>query len=128
MKRAENIVATIAFCRGVKMVCMWKRVKQYSFIPHQTLSQFLWTLSSLGFILSQIACNSYDHSQIYFYSFELLILNIILFFNHFPYRDAFWCLCSRWLFEHIVTKEEIAQNKPLSIFKFSFVEIFYSFA
>ena len=25
--------------------------------------------------------------------------------------DAFWRLCSRWLFENIVTKEEIAQYK-----------------
>ena len=31
--------------------------------------------------------------------------------NPLPHIDAFWCLCSRWLFEKIVTKEEIAQNK-----------------
>ena len=29
--------------------------------------------------------------------------------NPFPHRHAFWRLCSRWLFENIVTKEEIAQ-------------------
>ena len=32
-------------------------------------------------------------------------------FNPFPDIDAFWRLCSRQLFENIVTKEEIAQNK-----------------
>ena len=31
-------------------------------------------------------------------------------FNPFPHIDAFWRLCSRRLFENIVTKEEIAQN------------------
>ena len=31
--------------------------------------------------------------------------------NPFPHIDAFWRLCSRQLFEIIVTKEEIAQNK-----------------
>ena len=31
--------------------------------------------------------------------------------NPFPHIDAFWHLCSRRLFENIVTKEEIAQNK-----------------
>ena len=31
-------------------------------------------------------------------------------YNPFPHIDAFWCLCSRQLFENIVTKEEIAQN------------------
>ena len=31
--------------------------------------------------------------------------------NHFPHIDAFWRLCSRQLFEKIVTKEEIAQNE-----------------
>ena len=30
--------------------------------------------------------------------------------NPFPHIDAFGRLCSRWLFENIVTKEEIAQN------------------
>ena len=30
--------------------------------------------------------------------------------NPFPHIDAFWSLCSRWLFENIVTIEEIAQN------------------
>ena len=29
----------------------------------------------------------------------------------FPHIEAFWRLCSRRLFENIVTKEEIAQNK-----------------
>ena len=32
-------------------------------------------------------------------------------FNPFLHIDAFWCLCSRRLFENIVTKEEIAQNE-----------------
>ena len=32
-------------------------------------------------------------------------------FNPFPHIDAFWRLCSRQLFENIVTKEEIAQNE-----------------
>ena len=31
--------------------------------------------------------------------------------NPFPHIDAFRRLCSRWLFENIVTKEEIAQNE-----------------
>ena len=30
--------------------------------------------------------------------------------NPFPHIDAFWRLCSRRLFENIVTKEKIAQN------------------
>ena len=33
-----------------------------------------------------------------------------IYFNPFPHIDAFWRLCSRRLFENIVTKEEIAQN------------------
>ena len=33
-------------------------------------------------------------------------------FNPFPHIDAFRRLCSRQLFENIVTKEEIAQNVP----------------
>ena len=32
-------------------------------------------------------------------------------FNPFPHIDAFWCFCSRGLFENIVIKENIAQNK-----------------
>ena len=31
--------------------------------------------------------------------------------NPFPHKDAFWLLCSRWLFENIVTKKEIAQTE-----------------
>ena len=31
--------------------------------------------------------------------------------NPFPHIDTFWRLCSRRLFENIVTKEEIAQNE-----------------
>ena len=31
--------------------------------------------------------------------------------NPFPHIDAFWRLCSRRLFENIVTKKEIARNK-----------------
>ena len=36
---------------------------------------------------------------------------ILTIFNLFPHIDAFWLLCSRWIFENIVTKEEIDQNK-----------------
>ena len=32
-------------------------------------------------------------------------------FNPFPHIDAFWRLCSKLLFENIVTQEEIAQNE-----------------
>ena len=32
-------------------------------------------------------------------------------FNPLPHIDAFWRLCSRRLFENIVTKEEIAPNE-----------------
>ena len=46
---------------------------------------------------------------------QQLLLTISLLLNHcvnpFPHIDAFWRLCSRQLFENIVTKEEIAQNK-----------------
>ena len=31
--------------------------------------------------------------------------------NPFPHKDAFWRLCSRQLFENVVKKEDIAQNK-----------------
>ena len=34
----------------------------------------------------------------------------LIIFNPFPHIDTFWRLCSRRLFENIVTKEEIAQN------------------
>ena len=40
--------------------------------------------------------------------------------NPFPHIDAFWCLCSRRLFENIVTKEEIAQCFPLSVIGYPF--------
>ena len=36
------------------------------------------------------------------------------YFNPFPHIDAFWRLCSRQIFENIVTKEEIAQNVHFS--------------
>ena len=36
-------------------------------------------------------------------------------FNPFPHIDAFWRLCSRQLFENIVTKVEIAQNKQFPL-------------
>ena len=42
--------------------------------------------------------------------------------NPFPHIDAFWRLCSRRLFENIVTNEEIAQNEqflPITVFYFS---------
>ena len=42
--------------------------------------------------------------------FSFTKLNVNLSFNPFPHIDAFWRLCSRQLFENIVTKEEIAQN------------------
>ena len=35
----------------------------------------------------------------------------LFFVYHFPHIDAFWGLCSRRLFENMVTKEEIAQNE-----------------
>ena len=44
----------------------------------------------------------------YNFSFCPNVFNLIL--NPFPHIDAFWRLCSRQLFENIVTKEEIAQN------------------
>ena len=40
-----------------------------------------------------------------------LLLSCYIIVNPFPHKDAFWCLCSRRLFENIVTKEEIAQNE-----------------
>ena len=54
-------------------------------------------------------------------------------FNPFPHIDAFWCRCSRRLFENIMTKEEIAQNlqflrlpQCFSLFVIhSIMEIFY---
>ena len=36
--------------------------------------------------------------------------------NPFPHIDAFWRICSRRLFENIVSKEEIAQNKQFLLF------------
>ena len=48
---------------------------------------------------------SLTHLVLKRYSFRLLNC-----FNPFPHMDAFWRLCSRWLFENIATKEEIAQN------------------
>ena len=57
------------------------------------------------------------------------------FLDSFPHIDAFWSLCSRQLFENIVTKEEIAQNQqflllprwfPLLVIGIhSIIEIFY---
>ena len=41
-------------------------------------------------------------------------------FNPFPHIDAFWHLCSRQLFENIVTKEEIAQCFPLLVIGYPF--------
>ena len=41
---------------------------------------------------------------------DSIITNLEITFNPFPHIDAFWRLCSRRLFENIVTKEEIAQN------------------
>ena len=40
--------------------------------------------------------------------------------NPFPLVDAFWRLCSRRLFENIVTKEEIAQNEQFLLLPQSF--------
>ena len=36
---------------------------------------------------------------------------VFVVFHPFPHIDAFWHLCSRRLFENIVTKEEIARNE-----------------
>ena len=41
---------------------------------------------------------------------NVFILNYADLVNPFPHTDAFWRLCSRRIFENIVTKEEIAQN------------------
>ena len=37
--------------------------------------------------------------------------NMETLFNPFPHINAFWRFCSRQIFENIVTKEKIAQNK-----------------
>ena len=42
--------------------------------------------------------------------------NIVLLINPFPHIDAFGRLCSRRLFENIVTKEEIAQKVQFLLF------------
>ena len=42
------------------------------------------------------------------------------FFNPFLHIDAFWCLCSRRLFEKIVTKEEIGQKKQFLLLPLCF--------
>ena len=49
--------------------------------------------------------------------------------NPFPHIDAFWRLCSRQLFENIVTKEEIAQNVQFLLLpqRFPLFVIGYSF-
>ena len=49
----------------------------------------------------------FDDSN-WFMEFKESILNCI---NPFLHIDAFWRLCSRQLFENIVTKEDIVQNK-----------------
>ena len=36
---------------------------------------------------------------------------LFVWFNPFPHTNASWRLCSRRIFENIVTKEEIAQNE-----------------
>ena len=41
-------------------------------------------------------------------------------FNPFPHIDAFWRLCSRRLFENIVTKEEFAQNEQFLLLPWCF--------
>ena len=50
-------------------------------------------------------------------------------FNPFPHIDAFWRLCTRRLFENIVTKEEIAQNEQFLLLPlcFTLVVIGYPF-
>ena len=40
--------------------------------------------------------------------------------NPFPHIDAFWRLCSRRLFENMLTKEEIAQNKQFHLWSSCF--------
>ena len=49
----------------------------------------------------------------------ILLQIILITFNLFPHIDAFWHLCSRQLFENIVTKEEIAQNEQFLLIMFS---------
>ena len=47
--------------------------------------------------------------------------------NPFPHIDTFWRLCSRQLFENIVTKEEIAQNEQFLPQCFPLLVIGYPF-
>ena len=49
--------------------------------------------------------------------------------NPFPHIEAFWPLCSRQVFENIVTKEEIAQNEQFLLLPqcFPLLVIGYSF-
>ena len=50
-------------------------------------------------------------------------------FNPFPHIDAFWRLCSKRLFENIMTKGEIAQNEQFLFLPqlFHFLVISYPF-
>ena len=51
-----------------------------------------------------------EHILLDFYLWKM-DLRIVISFNPFPHIDALWRLCSRRLFENMVTKEEIAQKK-----------------
>ena len=99
--------------------CMWERVNSgYSQQP--------------GFFNSirrkKLHLIHFGNTHVQFKRFKLI--------NPFPHIEAFWRLCSRQLFENIVTKEEIAQNEqflllpqcfPLLVigYPYSIIEMFY---
>ena len=60
---------------------------------------------------------------------SLILIKDYRLLNPFPHLNAFWRLCSRQLFENILTKEEIAQNEqfPLLPQCFPFLVIGYPF-
>ena len=67
---------------------------------------------STGILYQKKICNCFT---LYFFV-KLQVLVWVIYeltscLNPFPHKDAFWRLCSRRLFENMVTKEEIAQNK-----------------
>ena len=94
---------------------MWRQV--YSTCVIITLHSVLSEHSSI-MIIQLILVLFFDSIMLLF--FNVLIIWLQTLFNPFLHIDAFWHLCSRQLFENIVTKEEITQNKQHSI-----IEIFY---
>ena len=80
----------------------------------------IWYWSTLYFLITSQTnihekkiIQQFGHKQklVTFLSYDKVISIHTVSVNPFPHIDAFWCLCSRWLFKNIVTKEEIAQNK-----------------